>query len=135
MESEYMQKRRAISQGLREPDPKKQPKPIAKMSEKKKAQIKSDNEFAFLDREFFLEVWHASDHVCQCGCKTKLPKEMQTVFMHHLLEKAIFPELRFVHANIMILAQQCHNAYHDNPNNRPEVKRRRQEAVKLLLKK
>jgi len=41
-ESPYMIKRREQMLGLRSPDPKKEPKPIAKVSEKKKAQQEAD---------------------------------------------------------------------------------------------
>lgn len=112
---------------------KKPPAPIAKVSAKKAKEIKEDKDLLLLDKVFYLEVWRASPHVCQCGCKQKLGKEILITFFHHLLAKAKYPLLRHTAENIMLLHPDCHNAYETNPDNRPEVKRRQVEAIKLLL--
>lgn len=117
----------------REPKPKKEKKPIAKVSKKRAKQIELDKQTFEQDKIFYKEIWDASPHRCQCGCNAKLGKEPLTTFFHHLLFKAQFPQFRHTHENIMILHPDCHNSYHTNPDTRPEVKRRQEEAKKLLL--
>lgn len=106
---------------------------IPKMSDKTKAKMEQDKELLNLDKEFYLEIWHASPHVCFCGCGKKLGKEPLTILFHHLLEKAKYPQFRHVPENIALLAPECHTAYHNNPDSRPKIKQRRKEVEKLLL--
>ena len=116
---------------------KNDPKPVKKYSipkvSKKRAKKMLEDKATFeADKEFYKEIWLASPHICQCGCKAKLGKEPLTTFFHHLLFKSKYPQFRHTHENIMILHPDCHNSYHTNPDTRPEVKRRQQEAAKLL---
>lgn len=120
-------------QNARNKKEKRPPQPIAKVSAKKAKEIREDKNTLLIDKEFYAEIWLASPHVCQCGCKQKLGKEMLTTFFHHLLFKAKYPAFRWTPENIMLLHPDCHNAYHSNPDNRPEIKRRQLEAIKLLL--
>jgi 5-methylcytosine-specific restriction endonuclease McrA len=108
-------------------------KPIAKQSAKAKEKSKVDAETFNLDKMMYAEIWAASPHVCQCGCKTKLGKEPLTTFFHHVLPKAIYPQFRHMPENIMILAPDCHNAVETSLDSRPVVKKRRQELIKTLL--
>lgn len=110
-------------------------KPIQKQSAKALAKLKDQLEQSAIDREFYAEIWAASDHRCQCGCKSKLGKEPLTVYFHHLLEKQSYPAFRHTPENIMILAPDCHKAINDGGlDKRPEVKRRTAIALKELLK-
>jgi len=113
----------------------KEKKPIAKQSAKAKDKVKEDKALSALDDIFYEEVWQASPHICQCGCKAKLGSTWNRINFHHLLEKNPYPALRHVHENIMLLAADCHKAINDGGlDKRPEVKRRTVEAEKLLLK-
>lgn len=107
---------------------------IPRISEKRKQRMEQDKDLANLDREFYLEVWNASPHVCQCGCGAKLGKEMQTIFMHHLLPKSKYPQFRHLPEVIAILAPNCHTQVEIDISKRPVIKKRRDELVKLLLK-
>lgn len=114
------------------------PKPVKKYSiakvSKKRAKKMLENKATFeADKQFYLEIWLASPHICQCGCKANLGKEPLTTFFHHLLFKSKYPQFRHTPENIMILHPDCHNSYHTNPDSRPEVGRRQKEAEKVLF--
>lgn len=121
---------RLLKQAALEPKIKKKYS-IPKISPKRAKRILADKATFEADKEFYIQIWAASPHKCQCSCKAKLGKEPLTTFFHHLLFKAQYPELRHVPENIMILHPDCHNAYHSNPLNRPEVMRRQNEILKL----
>lgn len=106
---------------------------IPKVSKKRQKRLLEEKATFEADKEFYREMWLASPHVCQCGCKAKLGKEPFTTYFHHLLAKkpSEYPELRHCPENIMILHPDCHNAYHSNPLNKPEVIRRQAEVLKL----
>lgn len=108
-------------------------KGIARVSEKRKKEIEENKLLLEQDKEFYKMIWDASPHKCQCGCNAKLGKEPMTTFFHHLLPKARYEMFRHSPENIMILHPDCHNAYHSNPLNRPEVTKRQIEATKILL--
>lgn len=126
---ETLDRLRAIRQKR---EPKKQ-KPIARVSEKRKAEIAEEKKLTALDKLFYLEVWTASPHVCQCGCGKSLGREPLTLFFHHLLPKAIYPQFRHTPENIMLLSPDCHSAVESNLDNRPRVRQRREEVYKLLI--
>lgn len=123
---------RRLKEQAKEPKAKKYYQ-IPKVSEKRKKQILADKDLLAADKEFYNEIWLASSHECQCGCKAKLGKEPLLTFFHHLLFKSKYPHLRHVPENIMLLHPDCHNSYHTNPDTRPEVKHRQSEASRLLL--
>lgn len=104
---------------------------IPKVSNKRAKRMLEDKATFEVDKEFYVQIWAASPHKCQCGCDAKLGKEPLTTFFHHLLFKAQYPDLRHTPENIMILHPNCHNAYHSNPLNRPEVTKRQVEVLKL----
>jgi CRISPR-associated protein Cas8b1/Cst1 subtype I-B len=126
--------------GLRElqniRDHRDDPKPakrysIPKVSKKRAKKLLEQKATIEADKEFYKEIWLASPHVCQCGCKAKLGKEPLTTMFHHLLFKSKYPDLRHTPENIMILHPDCHNSYHTNPLSRPEITRRQEEVLKL----
>src|SRR6185437_3793989 len=117
----------------RMPREKKKPAPIARQSEKKKAQAAEEKKLLELDKAFYLEVWLASPHICQCGCGQNLGREPLTTFFHHLLEKRNYPEFRHTPENIMILHPDCHNAVESNIDNRASVRLRREGVYKQLI--
>lgn len=104
---------------------------IPKVSAKRAKKILEQKVTLEADKEFYKAIWAASPHRCQCGCAAKLGKQPLTTMFHHLLFKSKYPDLRHTAENIMILHPACHNAYHSNPLNRPEVIRRQQEVLKL----
>jgi hypothetical protein len=67
-----MEKRRAIMLGIQAPDPKKERKPIAKISEKKMAKDAAEKK-ALGGEDTFKEKWFKARRremtgTCQCGC-------------------------------------------------------------------
>jgi 5-methylcytosine-specific restriction endonuclease McrA len=116
----------------RQPKPKKEKKPIAKVSKKRAKQIEQDKITLEADKEFYKEVYLASPHACQnCGCK--LPKEPSNFMFHHLLEKRNYPQFRYTPENIMILCLLCHSKVETNSNFTPKIRKRRDEVQKILL--
>jgi len=111
----------------------KKPYFIPKVSKKRAAQIDLDKQIFEQDKVFYKEVWDASPHVCQCGCGRKLGKEPLTTFFHHLLPKAKYPQFRHTFENIMVLCPDCHTQAESDLDKVPEVRRRTEEAKKILL--
>lgn len=106
---------------------------IPKVSAKRKLQIADDKILFEQDKEFYREVWNASPHICQCGCKRYLGKEPLTTFFHHLLPKSVYPQFRHTFENIMILHPEDHSQVESNVDRLPEVRRRQDEARRVLL--
>lgn len=108
-------------------------KPIAKQSAKAKAKVGEDKALFEADKIFYADIWAASPHRCQCGCGVNLGKEALTTMFHHVLPKSTYPQFRHTPENIMILHPNCHTSVEVSLDNRPEVKKRKQELIKLLL--
>jgi len=104
---------------------------IRKVSKKKAKKILEQKATLEEDKNFYEQIWLASPHRCQCGCRASLGKEPLATMFHHLLFKSKYPDLRHTPENIMLLLPSCHNAYHANPLNRPEVTRRQSEVLIL----
>lgn len=119
-------------QRARTPKEKKLPQPIARMSEKKKAQLGAEKKLFQEDKEFYAEIWSCSPHVCQ-ACNKNLGREPLTLFFHHLLPKDIYDQFRHTPENIMILCPDCHTQAETLLDHAPKVKARRDEVAKLLL--
>lgn len=110
----------------------KEKKPIAKMSEKKKAQVKFDQGMFLLDKSFYAEVWSAAPHQCEV-CKLNLGNEPLTIFFHHILPKSIYPAFRHTAENICILCPEHHTQVETDINKVPYVKKRTEKVTKELL--
>jgi 5-methylcytosine-specific restriction endonuclease McrA len=119
-------------QAARTPKEKKKPLPIAKQSEKAKAKVAEEKALFAADKDFYLEIWIASPHVCQ-ECNKKLGKEPLTLFFHHLVPKSSHPAFRHTPENIMILCPDCHSQAEADLDKVPKVKQRRDEVEKLLI--
>lgn len=120
-------------QKAREPKPKKERRPIAKVSKKKAAQQELQKVVAELDKAFYLEIWHASAHKCQnCGCG--LGNTANNIFFHHLWEKRNYPQWRHRPENIALLCLECHSKCETNIDFAPLIKQRRIDSEKELLK-
>lgn len=117
----------------RAPKAKKLPTPIAKVSDKKKKEQVEEKKVSAMDKEFYLEIWVASPHVCS-ECQKKLGKEPLTLFFHHLLEKRNYPEFRYTPENIAILCPDCHTQAETDIDKTPKTKARREKLAKELLK-
>lgn len=100
--STYLEKRRAIMLGLREPDPKKEPKTIAKVSEKKKAQQAAEkktrgNEDPEKER-WFKARRREMTGTCQCGCAEPSHKYSDEHFRGsaaHIFPKSAFKSVEY----------------------------------------
>src|SRR5580765_824509 len=101
----------------------KKPYYIPKVSAKRKLKIADEKILFEQDKGFYKEVWLASKHECQ-NCGVKLPKEPLTLFFHHLLPKAIYPQFRHTFENIMVLCPDCHSQAESFINRVPAVLKR-----------
>jgi 5-methylcytosine-specific restriction endonuclease McrA len=93
---------------------KRKPGPIGKKTAiKRKApsieKIQASVEQREKDREFYNKIWASRLHRCVV-CNAYLGSEMKTAYMDHLLEKSVYPELRYEEENIAIVCLDCHGS-------------------------
>lgn len=131
--SDYMKKRMQHILDNR-PIAEKKKYSIPKVSVKRAVKIEQEKQTFDEDKKFYKEVWDASPHECQCGCKKKLGKEPLTTFFHHLLPKSKYPEFRHRFENIMILHPDCHSQAETDLDKVPGVRARTNDAKRLLLR-
>lgn len=81
------------------------------------------------DREFYNKIWASRPHRCVV-CNASLGSEMKTAYMDHLLEKSVYPELRYEEENIAIVCLDCHGS---KTNGFPKEKH--QELVNIAKEK
>ena len=120
MLSEYQQKLRDIKLGVREPDPKKAPKPVARQSEKakaKEAEIRKaggDPDKKALDLWFHNIAYQISPGECHCWeCNEYIPAPLIRAATAHIFPKANFPSVMTHPDNYLILgAGCCHDKSH-----------------------
>jgi 5-methylcytosine-specific restriction endonuclease McrA len=112
-----------------EPRTPKKSTPIRKISKKRQQKILQDKETFKKDKNFYLEIWHASPHTC-VECKRKLGKIPNTIYFHHLLPKRNHPQYRHVPENIAIVCPDCHQQVEVNIDKTPIIKRLTEEAEK-----
>jgi hypothetical protein len=106
MESKYLIDRRARLLGQKAPDSKKEPKPIPKVSEKKK-KLLAEEKKARGDEDPAKERWFKARRremigVCQCGCAQPSQKNDDLYFRHsaaHVFPKALFLSVALHPAN------------------------------------
>lgn len=92
--SDYLEKRRAIMIGLQAPDAKKEPKPIPKISDKKRRQMEEEKK-ARKDEDPIKEKWFQARRpemtgICGCGCGEESSKHDDLHFRSSLAH--IFPK-------------------------------------------
>lgn len=115
-----------------------EPKPrkfysIPKVSEKRAAKIKEQNEIFKLDTEFYMELWRKRDHRCfECG--KSLGHTFKRWFAHHILEKSKYENLRHTPENLIFLCLIHHDQVRIDIDRVPKVKKLTEETEKLLLK-
>jgi hypothetical protein len=117
MESQYLINRRNISLGLRAPEPPKEKKGIAKLSEKKKQEKKESKPQRDLLTEWFTERVKEMKGKCEnCGCK--IDKKIYAYAMMsvaHVLPKRknMFPSVATHPDNWLELCTSngCHGKY------------------------
>lgn len=73
------------------------------------------------DQDFYKEIWDEREHVCfESGIP--LPSEPLTLYFHHILPKAKYPQYRHARWNIVILHPDVHSMVETNPGRYPRVK-------------
>ena len=66
---------------------------------------------------FFTYAWQKRTTKCECGCGNKLPKEINTTCMDHILEKSRYPACKYSISNIAFYTAECHaRKTNGNPN-------------------
>lgn len=91
---------------------KRKPGPIGKPNRIKRKpptaeKLEADKKESEKDREFYNKIWQSRPHRCVV-CNVSLGSEMKTAYMDHLLDKAIYPELRYKEENIAIVCMDDH---------------------------
>ena len=82
----------------------KKPKPIPKISQKKKERIKKE----WSEADLFREIWWERSHNCEI-CWKFIPEPRPECFSH-VLSKGRYPGLRYNKRNIKILCSiDCHH--------------------------
>lgn len=80
------------------------------------------------DWQMYTEIWNEREHKCII-CSGRIYGELKNLYMDHILEKSIYPELRYEKGNIAVVCSQCHT---NKDGNRPE---RYQELIDDTKKK
>ena len=74
---------------------------------------------------FFTYAWtkKPKSKLCQCGCENKLPEEINSACMDHLLEKSKHPDCKYSISNIMYVTSECHaNKTNGFPNSTQKLR-------------
>lgn len=71
------------------------------------------------DWEFYKKIWDSRWctnerpvgwwHICE-SCKQQIWGELKSLYIDHILEKSVFPQLRYEPDNIAILCTDCHSS-------------------------
>lgn len=80
-------------------------------------------------RKFFLEIWKERPHVSEVS-GTFLGHEPLSVFFHHILEKEMYPDLKYEKENIILLTLEEHDNVGMNHYKYPKINYTR-EKLKL----
>ena len=105
---------------------------IPKISEKRAKRVEEDKKISVLDAAFYKSIWSKRSHVCyECGCK--LWGKKIDWFMHHLLEKAAYPQFRYTEENIALLCPAHHDQVRFDIDKVPKIKQLTEQIRKQLL--
>lgn len=106
--------------------------PLRRVSNKKLEEREAKRIQKEKDNLFFLEIWRKKPHNCE-SCGQYLGKEPLSTYFDHLLEKEMYPDLRYEEANLMLVCFQCHG---DKGMGHPtEVHRKMIEKAKQYFNK
>jgi hypothetical protein len=102
MNDQYLQRRYELKNGIRDPDAKKPPIPLARESAKKKAE-KVEAKKALDGADPLKERWFKARRkemvgTCQCGCGNKSSKHDDLYFRHsaaHIFPKGLFESVMY----------------------------------------
>ncbi|MFT3679466.1 MAG: hypothetical protein QM791_04285 [Ferruginibacter sp.] len=100
--SNYLLRRRAIMMGTQAPDPPKEKKPIPKISEKKKQQLKEEKPERDEKEKWFKAIRKKLTGFCQCGCGQPSSKNDNVHFRSsccHIFPKSEFKSVQFHESN------------------------------------
>ena len=106
---------------------------------KQKTQAEKAQQSADIERmwKVFDEHWYkhwipkgANWGACQCeNCGGWIPGENKTLYHHHVLPKAKYPQYKYDIQNLMLLCQDCHSKT-ENGYPGEEVRKRTEQAHK-----
>lgn len=74
--------------------------------------------------DFFLVIWKKRKHVSEIGGEY-LGREPLSIYFHHILEKADYPEYQYLEENIILVTLWEHTNLHSDIYRYPEVNKRR----------
>ena len=107
-------------------------KPIAKVSDKGKIKREAKKDLIEQDKLFYMEIWAASDERCY-ECRKKLSNPPSMLYFHHAMPKRLFPNLRHVHENVILLCPDHHQQVEVNIDKTPRTKALTEDIRKKLL--
>lgn len=84
-------------------------------------EVRIDTKQWELDDEFYQEIWNERPHMC-FETYQNLPSEPLTLYFHHILPKAKYPQYRHEKWNIVILHPDAHSQVEFNIHKCPRVK-------------
>lgn len=92
------------------------------------------------DKSMYQQIWAQRAHICQ-DCGEPLGSKAYTWMFHHILEKRTktkmphndFSQYRWCKWNIWLLCRICHDAYEDNPDNRPVIHEHRSWLISVIF--
>lgn len=64
-------------------------------------------------KELFLEIWNEREHYSELSQKY-LGEEPLTTFFHHVLEKELYPEVKYEKWNIILVRFEEHQDIHNS---------------------
>lgn len=81
-----------------------------KMKSKSPEKVQEEREIRQKDKEFYQSIWDNRSHECEVHDTEGvwLGYKMKPLFMDHLCEKSIYPELRYEPRNIALCCEDCH---------------------------
>jgi hypothetical protein len=124
----YFAELQAIKLGIKQPAGKKEPQPIAKVSEKKKQQLKEEKPTRDLQLQWYHDKVNAMTGICmECGCRiNKKDFEFAIMTVAHVLPKRKdqFPSVATHEENSLELCvtNGCHGRYDNSWEDAAQMK-------------
>lgn len=83
-------------------------------------------------KKFFTHLWRTRPHKSELS-QEYLGSVLNSMFMHHILPKSKYPDLRFEEENIILLTPEEHANVELNPTRYAEINQRREYLTNKFL--